>query len=258
MAERKGLRSFAGSVLNRFSEFVRAPHYYERYIEPTSDYPAPIKENYRDQKRIGAVGLCFPLSPRHYLDEEFIPSFAEGRCLIIGGGDYKTVVADRDGNSEFVIKFYGSHIYKGTSAEEKARAAAEKIRIIHEIAQDIAPGFILPTEMIVSKHGEWFQVYERQQRALFIPIDMLNPKTAERLNKKATEVVLEGTQRVEEELLKRGLSRRSLLTGTTTDHLAFTEIHWDFITNHLVSLDFVDRVDIEPLLPPHLKSNIYV
>lgn len=110
--------------------------------------------------------------------------------------------------------------------------------------------------MIVDKCAEWFQVYEKQQRALFVPIDMLDSKTAERLDREATAMAINGTRRVEEELLRRGLSRHSPFTGMITDDLAFTGIYWDLITNHLVSLDFVDRVDIEPLLPPHLRSDI--
>lgn len=86
---------------------------------------------------------------------------------------------------------------------------------------------------------------EIQQRAETVPIEFFDPTTYERLNSESTDVALNKTRLIEEELLKKGLSRIDPFFGRITDYFSLTEIHWDLITNHLVSLDFVDRVDID-------------
>lgn len=191
-----------------------------------------------------------------YLPDNRVPSFAEGRCQIIGEGDYKIVVADRDGSSDTVLKLYKCHEYRGENARIHAEAAARKIGIINQIANEVAPGFVLPFEMLIDEKDGICQVWERQQRAQVVSIHRFDPKTAKELDVQAFEVAVDGTDRVERELFKRGLARKTILSNLITDDFSITEIHWDMKTHHLVSLDIVDRVDIYPLLPPHLRNHL--
>ncbi|MDP3988478.1 MAG: hypothetical protein Q8P80_05050, partial [Candidatus Levybacteria bacterium] len=96
----------------------------------------------------------------------------------------------------------------------------------------------------------------KQQRALVLPIDYFDPEIAEKLHQEATRVAIEGTHKVEEKLLEMGVSRKDpfLLFNSITDDLSLTEIHWDLKTSHLVSLDIVDRVDINNLSLSYLGS----
>lgn len=223
---------------------VKTPSYREVYIDQGPEHPIALKQIYKNDVLIGERGLAVPLFKKRFLEEEYAPSFAEGRCRIIGGGDYKTVVADKDGKSDKVIKIYNWHEYRGQGAQRRAEAAAKKIKAIHEVAGKIAPGYLLPSRFGVDYKNGVYQVVEIQQRAETIPIEFFDPETYERLDAEATDIAINKSGLVEEELLRRGLSRRDLFTGIITDDISLTEIHWDLITNHLVSLDFVDQVDI--------------
>ncbi len=225
------------------------PTYAEVYQTEFPHDVIPLKKNYKNGQLMGSALLAERLFPKRYLDDEsdrdnWMPPFANGRCETIGGGDYKTVVADDDGKSDMVIRIYRSHHYRGPDAKEKAEAAAAKIEAINEIARRVAPGFILPSTVIVAQtKGGNFQVFEKQQRAFPLQIDIFDPKTADRLHQQAVNVQVNGTKRVEQELLKRGLSRKEDYHGITDD-FKFTDFSWDLITQHLVSLDFIDKVDI--------------
>ncbi len=228
--------------------------YEEIWREASSEHPLPIKENYKNGRLTGrSYTVCLPPND-NFLDERYLPSFVVGRCRIIGEGDYKVVFADHDGQSDTVIKSaYG--YFRGEHGEEKAEIAAYKLGQIYEIASQIVPGVVLPAEWIIEEEEEGYKVYERQQRALPVPIDLLNPRMADRLNREANFIALTATDRLKRELLKRGLSRKDPYFNRfkIADQLDLTEIQYDLITEHLVSLDVVDRLDIVPLLPPHIK-----
>lgn len=244
MIERRSFTPFIQNTWETIRDFIVRPSYSEVYREREGGFI--VKENYKGEKLIGQVLAAEPIFPRQYLEYD-VPPFIKGRCIVIGGGDYKTVIVEEDSSSDSVIKIYNWCAYRGEQAEEQARAAARKITIIHEISNEFYPGIVLPYEMIVAKTGNriWW-VYERQQRAENVALDLLDPKTAERLKKEALRIAIVGTKRVEEELIKRGLTTKSF--GMITDDFALTQIEWDLKTQHLVSLDIVDQVDVRPLL----------
>ncbi len=244
----EGTRQRIGRGLEAVRDFLQPPVYTEEYsLEGGPDFQYYVKRNFKNNEPISDPIVTFShLRKDRYLADHLVPSFAEGRCVIIGGGDYKVVFADRDGKSDRVIKTYSSY-----PDEEQAQRAAEKIERIHEVARELAPGFILPSEMLVGKVTDrWqdtdrWQVYERQQRALPVRWEIFDPKTVGQLDKEVDWAVFEATDRIKRELLRTGISKKSPYGyDLIDDQLCLTEIHWDLITNHLVSLDFIDRVEL--------------
>lgn len=254
MLEQAIWKANIAALWTKLRDFARLSNYEEVYLEASPKNPLPIKRNYKNGRLIGGALLAYPLLPPRYLDPSHAPSFAIGKCKIIGSGDYKLVVADHDGQSDKVIKFaYG--MYRGVGAEIKAEAVVSKMQQIYQIANEIYPGIALPADWIVEKVNDIYQILEIQQRAFVYDIHLFDPKTAERLDHEANRIAIEGTRRLKAELLKRGLAKpnRLLYRQDITDYLSLTEIHFDLITNRLVSLDIVDRLDIDPILPLNLR-----
>lgn len=242
---RRSKPSHAEGYLHRFKQFVLPPHYHEQIVVKDG---FPIKSNYKDRQLVGVTVLANPLGSKEFVEDELAPTFAEGRCVLLAECAYKIVMIDREGTSDKVFKLYKQHIYRGKRAQEHAQAAATKIGIVNELVEQIAPGYVLPNQVVVNENNGYFMVYEIQNRALTVPIDFFDPKKAEKLHKEAHDVTINGGKKLREELLRRELSRRDPFFGEITDDISLTEIHWDIITNHLVSLDIVDQVDIVPLV----------
>ena len=232
----------------RAIDFVQGtiPRHYSEVWHDNLDHGIPAKENYINGKHVSTVGLAWPIKEaRTVIDPLYMPSFAHGEVVMIGAGDYKAVYADEGGKSSRVFKRYGgfSDEYGG---KERAEFVAEKLQKIFQTADEVAPGFYLPREVVVdkSKQGE-FEVWEIQQRAEYVPISFLNPKLAFKLERVANNVAVYGTRALKEKLIKEGVSIKSTYSGRReiSDYVGFSEFWWDAITGHLVALDLVDDVD---------------
>lgn len=243
----------SGSWLDKigFSRFRRlrvpqlsTPQYEELYLDGEDERNIAVKIIYKNGQEIAKRGLATPWLGKRFIEPQYTPGFAVGRCQVIGGGDYKTVLADHDGNSDQVIKLYHSLSYEGAGAQSKAEAAARKLKAIHEVASEVAPGYLLPSRFGTEYRAGRHQVIEIQQRAEPVPIEYFDAPTYEKLRAEADDLAMNKTALVEQELLKRGISRIHPLVREIGDQFGFTEIHWDLITQHLVSLDFVDYIDL--------------
>ncbi len=229
-----------GNTITRFRDAAGLNRYREIYTEEDSSHPLPLKQNYKNGKLIGMTVTAYPWSEDKRLFTDFTPSFAEGPCSVVGGGAYKTAIADQGGRSDKVILLYNWHVYE---RREEAVAAANKIGAVLDMASQVAPGYVLPFEMKVDEIENGFMVCEIQQRAEPLSIDLFDPKTAEKLEREAEETNFDGTQRLYDRLFNAGISQAQNHLTRSRDDYSFTEICWDLITNHLVSLDVVDDVE---------------
>lgn len=183
--------------------------------------------------------------PSHYELPKMTPPFAEGRCLIIGGGDYKTVMVDNDGKSDSVIKRYDMHTYRGAGAQEKAIAAAHKIEAILEVLRKICgKQYYLPSEVkaapISLSAPNDFAVYELQQRGVFVaPSELFDSQKVARLAEEGRAVDERFRTVALPELKRRGLIPNHL-QEVSSESRGFYPKKWDLLSQSLVVDDVID------------------
>lgn len=212
-------------------------------------------ENFRNGETIGGRALtCAVVTRRRFLPQEQTPDFVNGRLyeLGLGGQAYKLVYIPEEKPDE-VIKQYYHQIYSTIrfpeDAQRKAQIVVDKINLVHQAANTLRPGIILPWEMIVYERSlpnghSQFEVWERQQRALQVNIRLLGPRTAYRLSEEINEIVEKTNPDLLRRLLEDPRFGRNSYDNRPHDEIALSEIHWDDITKSLVSLDCVDLIRV--------------
>lgn len=253
--------SLLGRVASAAKSFLGISRYetiYGKLVYPLNEggtVSDPAKVILKDGGKIIIVRTSLYWGPSEFIDPLYAPDFANGRCIDLSDGDYKTVLADEDGQSSTVIKRYGAHTYWGDYAQERAETASEKLNRIYGVIMEICPQFILPTDRFVHQMPyyqkvrrllqEGWAVFERQQRAIFIsPWLTEEPKEAERIEKEAKSLSSRYHKKIAKELIRRGICQRDNdFLNVDLEELNFC-LRYDYLTRTLVADDIIDSVHI--------------
>ncbi len=232
---------------------LRVPDRLSRFEERYGAHPQKeigIKDIYKNGLHIrrAFTSDLWSSKPRQYVEDEFTPSFAVGKCIDISDGDYKTVMIDYDGHSDYVIKRFGwANIYRGEDAKQKAEKAARQIAAIYKVIDETSGFHIIPNEVFAFPYSDAYPnavtVYEKQQRGIFVDHwSIFEPHEARRIDQAIEEGIKRYHKVTVPTLLKRGLVTPNVFNPTQiADHITLY-VSWDLISNLLVARDVVDAV----------------
>lgn len=204
-----------------------------------------------DGKLMAQIPTYTYCSDKRYFNPRYQPLFAVGRCIDISDGDYKTVYIDQDGNSDYVIKKYDYHTYRGEKAWERAEAAGKKMRSIFNLLHQLCGPYVLPNEIIVDQvpgddNEIVWGVYEKQQRAIFCSPWLFGVEEAGKRWEEAKKASKKLNPIIKRELIRRGICRwDSAWGGIDFAEMHFDPASWDARTNHFVADDIIDYVHID-------------
>ena len=211
----------------------------------------PLREVLRDGEVIGVALTAHPVELRkpNFLEPEYCPPFAIGRCMDISDGDYKTVVIDRGGTSDHVIKRF-NHSYRDAQAWEMAKEAAERVAGIYQTIEETSRLHILPFDVFPGYYSNYDRntvcVYEKQRRGIFCdPALVLSSKEVDRVQQEMDIAAEEFYKKTMPELVKRKLVHPDRYGyGEISEHIALS-VSWDLISQRIVANDVVDRVYVD-------------
>ncbi len=194
----------------------------------------PVKYVHRGSMLANIVYLASRWSPEKEL-EYGVPEVAAGKWQFLSQGDYKTVWAAEDGNSDYVVKLYSLRVYSGADKKERAEAAAKMIRETHRIIEDVIGDDLLPVLNIVVApvDQERVGVYKIQKRGLLGSVFMYEPEI------RGNRLEESGKTREKVEAAKEGIRKRLREKGIDYMPLHF-DMSWDLLTDRLVVFDIVD------------------
>lgn len=215
--------------------------------EDGQEFSYPTKAVLKDGLLLATTSLLNYWQPKEFIDPLYVPGFAVGNCVNISNGDYKTVLIDRGGQSDTVIKRYQVHTYWGSNAEDRAEAAKSKLDKMYAVMEDICPQLLLPTERFVYpmpyifRNEEGWGVFERQQRALFTsPWLCEEPKIAEEIVEAQMRLSNRYHKKIASALIKAGICKRaSYSRSVALEELCFG-VAYDARTRSLREHDIID------------------